>query len=88
MASVYWQVLIPHKDDVKIESMVAFRDYLVIFQRINGLQVYPFATATFGRPVLVTCLCLTVREDVAVDCNCTWTSCQHIHTQPMSCLTG
>ena len=36
---VFWQVIIPHKDDVKIESLVAFRDYLVVFQRINGLQV-------------------------------------------------
>ena len=35
----FWQVLIPHKDDVKIESLAAFRDYLVVFQRINGLQV-------------------------------------------------
>ena len=62
-AFVYWQVLIPHKDDVKIESMVAFRDYLVIFQRINGLQVWRFRTATFGQPVFV-------MEDVAVDYDC------------------
>lgn len=32
-------MLIPHKDDVKIESLAAFKDYLVVFQRLNGLQV-------------------------------------------------
>lgn len=33
------QVLIPHRTDVKIESMSASQDYLVVFQRIKGLQV-------------------------------------------------
>ena len=33
------QVLIPHKTDVKIESMVASQSHLVVFQRIKGLQV-------------------------------------------------
>ncbi len=33
------QVLIPHRTDVKIESMVASQGYLVVFQRIQGLQV-------------------------------------------------
>lgn len=33
------QVLIPHRADVKIESVVVSQDYLVVFQRIEGLQV-------------------------------------------------
>ena len=33
------QVLIPHRTDVRIESMSASQDYLVVFQRIKGLQV-------------------------------------------------
>ena len=33
------QVLIPHREDVKIESMSASKDYLVVFQRVKGLQV-------------------------------------------------
>ena len=33
------QVLIPHKSDVKIESMTVSQDHLVVFQRIQGLQV-------------------------------------------------
>ena len=33
------QVLIPHRTDVKIESMASSKDYLVVFQRIKGLQV-------------------------------------------------
>lgn len=32
------KVLIPHKTDVKIESMVASQSHLVVFQRIKGLQ--------------------------------------------------
>lgn len=37
-------VLVPHRDDVKIEGMVVSKDYLAVFQRIEGLQactVYP-----------------------------------------------
>ncbi|KAL3150392.1 hypothetical protein ABBQ32_000231 [Trebouxia sp. C0010 RCD-2024] len=32
------KVLIPHRTDVKIETMSSSRDYLVVFQRIKGLQ--------------------------------------------------
>lgn len=32
------KVLIPHRADVKIESVVVSQDYLVVFQRIQGLQ--------------------------------------------------
>jgi len=38
-AAICMQVLIPHKTDVKIESMVVSQSHLVVFQRIKGLQV-------------------------------------------------
>ena len=33
------QVLIPHRKDVKIEHVEVSRDFLTVFQRIDGLQV-------------------------------------------------
>ena len=42
------QVLIPHREDVKIESMSASQDYLVVFQRVKGLQVGHFPSAPSG----------------------------------------
>ncbi len=32
------QVIIPHRQDVKIESVVVSLDYLTVFERVNGLQ--------------------------------------------------
>ena len=33
------QVLLPHREDVKLESVVVSEMYLVAFERIKGLQV-------------------------------------------------
>ena len=33
------QVLLPHRDDVKLESVSVSKNYLAAFERINGLQV-------------------------------------------------
>ena len=36
------QVLLPHRKDVKLESVLACHNYLVVFHRTNGLQVHSF----------------------------------------------
>lgn len=33
------QVLLPHRKDVKLESVLASANFLVVFHRTNGLQV-------------------------------------------------
>ena len=32
------QVLIPHRDDVKVQSVAVSLNYLAVFERVNGLQ--------------------------------------------------
>ena len=32
------QVIIPHRQDVKIESVVVSLNHLTVFERVNGLQ--------------------------------------------------
>ena len=32
------QVIIPHRDDVKIQSVVVSLNYLAVFERVDGLQ--------------------------------------------------
>ncbi len=34
------QVLLPHRKDVKLESVLACHNFLVVFHRTNGLQVH------------------------------------------------
>jgi len=36
-APEHWQEVIPHRDDVMIEEVAAFRGYLAVFRRVNGL---------------------------------------------------
>lgn len=44
------QVLVPHRKDVKIEHVEVSRDFLTVFQRIDGLQVEDLEAAC-PRPV-------------------------------------
>jgi hypothetical protein len=32
------QVLIPHRDDLKVQSVAVSLNYLAVFERVNGLQ--------------------------------------------------
>ena len=41
------QVLLPHQEDVKLESVVVCEKYLVAFERIRGLQVKCASGAAF-----------------------------------------
>lgn len=45
------QVLLPHRKDVKLESVLACHNFLVVFHRTNGLQVQPPSFCT------VNCAC-------------------------------
>ncbi len=35
------QVLLPHSEDMKLESIVACKDFLTVFHRSKGLQARP-----------------------------------------------
>ena len=35
----FLQVLLEHRKDVKLESVIASKDFLAVFHRTNGLQV-------------------------------------------------
>lgn len=39
MTAASLQVLLPHREDVKLESVVVCEKYLVAFERLKGLQV-------------------------------------------------
>ncbi len=41
------QVLLPHREDVKLEFVVVSEKYLAAFERINGLQV---SSRLIGKP--------------------------------------
>lgn len=57
-----WQEWLPHRDEVKIESVEAFRDHVVVYQRSEGLKqiwVYDMAgeeghVIDFSEPVYTT----------------------------------
>ena len=34
-------MIIPHRDDVKIQSVVVSLNYLAVFERVDGLQARP-----------------------------------------------
>ena len=47
------QVIIPHRDDVKIQSIVVSLNYLAVFERVDGLQARPILQDIEAGPKLV-----------------------------------
>ena len=40
-SGLYAQVLLRHRNDVKLDDLEATKDFLAVFYRSNGLQVNP-----------------------------------------------